>query len=888
MRKILQWINLRNKGMRAAAAVLLGGTFALGAGTADAQVVGPFPTEIWGEDADDGYVGDHATYGGDSGYNEDNEGFTPERELVFSNPDGVHLLGGAGGDGGAGSETNGNNTLGGNGGNGGFAILTRTDFYDLGITGWENDYAENSNFAYLDPDVHVGSGLAITIKNGLLIEGGIGGLDGIDGTYSNGGSGGIGGSAGIIASSLSTGGNVEIRAGINTYDILSGSPATIGGNALILVDNFDAHGSVNVIGNDYYYSGYDAPAHYDGLAKSILHVYDTMTVRELNVEREYDSADDIYASNVDVSIRKLDVNGKSTTINSIGSSTDIDGDFDATRKDFYIAYAHLAGGGELIINDFGEDGGNPRPGMFLDSTADPSMEINVLDVSGTGYLQTNFRQKASINEMHVLENANLIFMLPETFRLSVLSENQYTTQLVTVNELKIGSNNNLVFPNTWFTLDTRADAWGNRPHLGPGDEIHLLHSATDIEGIRHLNDSSMTDSGHRTDIFTQDDNGDWRLISEYGAFDDETVDGTYARDIWARISVNPMASLSNARLASLGFANWGSDLITGQGMRAATATHLCIPCRTDQCTTIQKCRECARCAVVPFVVGQGGNSEYKTGGHSEISGGTVMGGVAWNKNCNNRHLLTIGIFGEGGWGNYHTKDAWLDADNQYTEKLTRGSGDTNYYGGGVLARLGWDCNPRCGAYVEGSFRAGKVDADYRSSDLWVNNAMSKYDFSGTYYGAHLGIGYGWSWNKSTYFEAYTKGIWNRMEGEDINIYFAQTHRQSFDDVDSIRLRVGGRLTQVMNRYLTPYVGVAWEHEFDGDANSYYQTDTGAGFSGSRFELDKRSFGGNSAVAEAGITLRPFGDTNFVVDAGAQGYFGLRQGGMANLGFKWEF
>lgn len=748
----------------------------------------------------------------------------------------VNIIGGTGGDGG-------------NGGNNGYSGVG--DAYDGGPGGIGGDGGNGGNGgnAIVEPEAGF-TDLKIQIDRNLNVIGGNGGHGGIDGQpsdildVSDAGDGGDGGLARLTTHTLSVKGDILIMAGNSGGDNFDGVYGH-GGDAIVDVDYLVAtQGTVTVRGGGTQTGETDA-------AVGKMYVAHTATLRDLTVDR---TAEDETTGLVDVAIGTLDVDGRTTTLTSLGEGRVIDGIIGGeeygVRKDFYILNADLKGGGELIIND---------PGNLFDIPANGTLEIDTLRVGETGYLQTTNRTVQSITTLEVEKNGTLAFMLPgEAYGND--SWIDISQPLVSVGETLIGDGNNNIFPNTHFTVDTRPNSLGRRPHFGPGDEMWLLDSnqAISPDDLARLNKTSLTEAGTLLDIYVLGDN----------------------REIWARASVAPMSSLANARLASLGFLNWGSDLLSETGMRSATATNLCDPCNTHgSCETAHRCDKCQRSALVPFVVAQAGSSEYRPCDYSKISGTNMLAGVAWNTNCSDRHLLTIGIFGEGGWGSYDATDRFEPGIRDVF-----GNGDIEYYGGGLLARYGWNCDPRCGGYIEGSVRAGRAESDYRSNSLMIDESLTTADYKGNYYGAHFGIGYGWAWKRGLLFDLSAKYLWTHFEGEDIDVRFDQTHRMMFDDFESKRTRISARLSHVINPVLMPYIGAGWEYEFDGDANNRYRT----AVSGTEFLLEGPSYKGNTGTAEIGLVLRPFLDRNFAIDLGARGYYGVRQGGLASLGLKWEF
>ena len=97
-------------------------------------------------------------------------------------------------------------------------------------------------------------------------------------------------------------------------------------------------------------------------------------------------------------------------------------------------------------------------------------------------------------------------------------------------------------------------------------------------------------------------------------------------------------------------------------------------------------------------------------------------------------------------------------------------------------------------------------------------------------------------------------------------------------MNSHRLRLGGRLTYSVNEYIRPYVGAAWEHEFDGTARA-----TSLGYA-----LSAPSLTGDTGIGELGLSWTPSATIPLTVDLSLQGYTGTRQGYTGSLMAKWEF
>ena len=92
------------------------------------------------------------------------------------------------------------------------------------------------------------------------------------------------------------------------------------------------------------------------------------------------------------------------------------------------------------------------------------------------------------------------------------------------------------------------------------------------------------------------------------------------------------------------------------------------------------------------------------------------------------------------------------------------------------------------------------------------------------------------------------------------------------------MKLGARFTYVLNEYVSPYAGAAWEHEFDSKARS---TVNGLG-------VDSPSIEGDTGVGELGLNISPAPALPLTIGLGVQGYTGKREGVTGSLDLKWEF
>jgi outer membrane autotransporter protein len=313
---------------------------------------------------------------------------------------------------------------------------------------------------------------------------------------------------------------------------------------------------------------------------------------------------------------------------------------------------------------------------------------------------------------------------------------------------------------------------------------------------------------------------------------------------------NPrIKALSEGFLGSLALVNQGADHIAGAGMTRAVRA--------------------AEGGLAAFGSFAGGRSRYDTGSHVDVEGFSLLAGLAWGHDFSPGRL-TLGAFFEYGNGDYDTHNSFSNAAS------VRGDGETDYAGGGILGRFDFAPADSGNFYAEASGRAGKVDNEYDSSDLRAGGRKAEYDTSSAYYGFHAGAGYVWRISEAASLDLYGKYFWTRQEGDSLRLSTGDPVK--FEDADSSRLRGGARLAYAVTEHVRPYIGAAYEHEFDGKARASTH-----GYSIKAPELE-----GGTGIGELGLTLTPSASLPLSFDLGAQGYTGTREGVSGSLQLRFEF
>jgi len=321
--------------------------------------------------------------------------------------------------------------------------------------------------------------------------------------------------------------------------------------------------------------------------------------------------------------------------------------------------------------------------------------------------------------------------------------------------------------------------------------------------------------------------------------------------LWAMVTKrdsNPQANaIIEGYLTGSILLNQTGDLVAESGMNNA----------------VSAAGRCNGCGI--FTAMSGNWSRYNTGSHVDMSGLSLMTGLSRGFNLSTG-CMTLGTFFELGNGSCDTFNSFANAANVY------GNGSTDHIGGGLLGR--WN-STNTGFYTEGSLRAGCVKTRF-DSDLFDSiGTAAGFRSSSPYYGLHVGSGYLWNTSCRTTFDLYSKYFWTRQDG---NLVTLSTGEQiEFGNVDSHRLRVGGRSNYAMTERINTYFGAAWEYEFDGRARA---TTNGLG-------IDAPSLRGNTGLGEVGLSLNRTPIMPLALDFGVQGYVGKREGIAANLQVRWE-
>lgn len=316
------------------------------------------------------------------------------------------------------------------------------------------------------------------------------------------------------------------------------------------------------------------------------------------------------------------------------------------------------------------------------------------------------------------------------------------------------------------------------------------------------------------------------LTSENDLFNNKTVKATESSK-----------TLAESLLGTVAFINQGAEFIADEGIAAMVDA--------------AKLGE-----VTAFGVMQGGSTHYNTGSYVDVDGVTFMAGAGLRINPN----WTMAGFVEAGWAN----------SASHVEG-TRGDGDHEYFGVGFATRYQTDGV----LYVDGSLRAGRATTEFAGR---YGQDSASYDAKSLYMSAHVGLGALWDLNESLKLDTYARYMVTYLDDDDVDLNNRYNDKLDLDSTVTHAVRAGAGLLGDFNDYASWKVGAAYEHVFDGDAESSVNS----------FSLDVPSLEGDTGVFELGLRIRPSLESNWAVDLGAKGYVGDREGVTGNMTVRYSF
>ena len=662
---------------------------------------------------------------------------------------------------------------------------------------------------------------------------------------------------------IASGGNVTIS-GNATINGSSGGARVYGGyttngnaeyNTVNISDNATISGDD---GRAYVYGGYTT---YGNAEYNTVNISDNVTINgSLGTAKVYGG----FSSLGNVEYNTVNINGG--TISSSGFSTDVYGGY--ASGEAYNNTVNISGGsvGDVRGGWSYSDGSAHHNTVNISGDAKVTNEVysgwsfngkaydNIVIISGGSvsgdvyggyiyYIGSAYDNEVVISGSADIKNANLYGRSNNATgtgnTLTIDGWSGSTNSVKNFNDIafkNIDWKNNESILTITNQYDYKSDLTNTQIktiHIAGGSNINVGESKTLIKSENNT-DLGLT-KDNVTDTFTAG-------VAREG-LGSTRIDGNVVTFNVNSIKLSSQAvSAAQTRAASAAFVNQGTDLIS------------------DSLDTISRDDNYG---VKTFAAVHGNRSKYDVADDIKINGWSTIVGVGNADKFDNGSEFSWGVFYENGSGNYRTY-------NSFNNEFFRGDGSMVYNGGGIAARY----ENKNGVYTEGSLRAGMLKNELDNAMRDVNGSYG-YETESAYYGAHIGVGKIISLSDSSDLDIYGKFFHTYTEGDSVTI---ADDKFDFDSITSDRLRVGARITSNKENKFSTYYGLAYEYEFNGDADMTAQG----------LRADTQSLQGSSVMAEVGFNYQPTPDSPWSFDLNMRGYTGERQGGSFNVQATYTF
>ena len=538
--------------------------------------------------------------------------------------------------------------------------------------------------------------------------------------------------------------------------------------------------------------------------------------------------------------RQEHTNGDGLTIGE-GFETNV-----GTVAGVYAADGNNATGGKLIISgntnyDKSLYGAYAENGNAENSTVEISGNT---DYSGTVYAGYSEKGEVKDNTINVSKNIkanNMSLSGSNTTTaagtLSITgngSEFNEINNFETINFNKVALNEaaaiNVQEANLTDTTTINVNSFADGQIYHGGESVTLLKSAKAITGAENVTiANNIVPTGLVQNLH----------ISTAQSADNTSID-LYVEDVSMNGQINLVAE---NRAVAAAFVNQGTDLIS------------------DSLDTLSRD---GSYGVKTFAAVHGNRSKYDVNSDLKINGWSTIVGVGNAAEFADGDEFSWGVFYENGSGNYRTY-------NEFNNEFFRGDGSLVYNGGGIAARY----ENASGVYTEGSLRAGMLKSEMDNALRDGAGNYYGYDSESAYYGAHIGVGKIISLNDSSDLDVYGKFFHTYTEGDSFTV---AKDKFEFDSITSDRLRIGARVTTNKTNAFSTYYGLAYEYEFNGDADMRAQN----------LKVPTQSLQGSSYMAEVGFNYQPAPDSPWSFDLNMRGYAGEREGASFNVQATYTF
>ena len=147
-----------------------------------------------------------------------------------------------------------------------------------------------------------------------------------------------------------------------------------------------------------------------------------------------------------------------------------------------------------------------------------------------------------------------------------------------------------------------------------------------------------------------------------------------------------------------------------------------------------------------------------------------------------------------------------------------------------------------------------------------------------YTAAHVGGGYVFNLMDKVDMDLYARYAITWLEGDDVELHDKANSKLHMGSTTTHALRGGLRFTGDATETLKRKAGLAYEHIFNGDADTNIN---GLG-------LDTPTLEGDTGIGEVGLTVKPSANSPWQFDLTAKGYVGDREGYSGNVTVNYLF
>lgn len=295
-------------------------------------------------------------------------------------------------------------------------------------------------------------------------------------------------------------------------------------------------------------------------------------------------------------------------------------------------------------------------------------------------------------------------------------------------------------------------------------------------------------------------------------------------------------TLAESLLGTVAFVNQGAEYIADQGIQSAL-------------NALEGTNRSAFGAI------QGSSLRYDTGSHVDVDGASMVVGYATKVNNS-----VLAAFIESGWAtsDSHVNTAQAEADH-------------DYYGLGVALHHSLTDQ----VYLDASLRAGWAETEF---DGVYAHDQAHYDSKALYSSAHIGAGVIVPVTTKMQVDLYGRYFVSYLDSDDVTLDDAINSQFHMDSTVAHTVRMGARLQGDYSEIVSWSTGLAYEHVWNGDAESKID----------QIALSVPSIDGGTGILEVNMSVKPDKQSAWAFDIGAKGYVGSREGVVGNMAIHYAF